>query len=415
APPFARAMQPAPSHLPMQRGRAKETPALFTPTVEFGRHQVAVIRTRQVVPGPGLPQGLALAPANSNLDVTRHDGRVYLAWRNAPGHVASRHARIHVISSADERHWQHEVTLHRDRDVREPRLLSFGGTLRLFFAELGRDPLAFEPRGTAVWQRGRGEQWHGEPGLRWPGLMPWRTRTVGGQAHLIGYRGGEHLYAFNGEPLSIVWLSSDDGEHWRPAAPAQETVLRGGGSEADFGQLPDGSLRAVVRNEAGDDDGFGSKLCRATPDAPTDWHCRPDPRKFDSPLVFAHDGELYLIARRNLSPSGHYAQASHGPRASQSAANALDYLSRRKRCALWRFTGPGPNVAFILDLPSRGDTCFAGILKGNAPGDFIVYDYSSDLHGPDLSWYAAQKAPSHIYRHTLRFSRRPTPTPVAQR
>jgi hypothetical protein len=65
-------------------------------------------------------------------------------------------------------------------------------------------------------------------------------------------------------------------------------------------------------------------------------------------------------------------------------------------------------LAFVLDLPSRGDTCFASALPGVRPDEVVIYDYSSDVHGPDLPWAAGQRRDTYVYRHVLRFSRQET-------
>ena len=60
----------------------------------------------------------------------------------------------------------------------------------------------------------------------------------------------------------------------------------------------------------------------------------------------------------------------------------------------------------MLDLPSRGDTCFPAVLEGDAPNERVVYNYSSPIDGPDLPWYLGQRGPTLIYRHVLRFEPR---------
>jgi len=49
-----------------------------TPPAEPGRHAVTVADTRQVIPGPGLPAASPPENSNNNLDVVRHEGRVWL-------------------------------------------------------------------------------------------------------------------------------------------------------------------------------------------------------------------------------------------------------------------------------------------------------------------------------------------------
>ena len=60
-----------------------------------------------------------------------------------------------------------------------------------------------------------------------------------------------------------------------------------------------------------------------------------------------------------------------------------------------------------VQLPSAGgDTCFASVIEGERPDELVVYNYSSDVEGPDLPWNEGQVAPTYIYRHVLRFAPR---------
>ncbi|MBW2316438.1 MAG: hypothetical protein JRH10_19920 [Deltaproteobacteria bacterium] len=391
-------------------------PEEATPPAEPGRHTVQVVETRPIVPGPGLPDGLALGASNNNLDAVRHgDGFVYLAFRTAPHHFANTETRIVVVRSRDELSWELDHEFALGHDLREPRLLSHGDRLVLFVSKLGSDPLAFEPAGMVRAVRETG---------RWSELAPfgaertigWRARTIEGTPALIAYQGGGTAYGAEETRMRIDLFRSDDGLDWRPWDPEHGPLYEGGGGEADFARSADGDYFGTVRVESGDDRGFGSRVCRAPAAHPARWRCRPDPRKYDSPFVFAHDGEVYLLGRRNLRGDGRVDQGV-GPSSGRLqilrvAWNHLNYSLARKRCALWRFVpdpeaddGVGLRLAFVLDLPSRGDTCFAAVLSGRRPEERIVYDYSNPLDGPDPRWIEGQRGETRIHRHVLRFRR----------
>jgi hypothetical protein len=121
--------------------------------------------------------------------------------------------------------------------------------------------------------------------------------------------------------------------------------------------------------------------------------------------VFVHDGEVYFFARRNLANDGRY-DLGHGSGLLRWVRNELAYLTQAKRCSLWRYDQKTGSVGFVLDLPSRGDTCFASVLPGDAPDRLVVYDYSSDIAGPELPWTAGQRRPTFIYRHVLELAPR---------
>ncbi|MEZ4247844.1 MAG: hypothetical protein R3B99_06365 [Polyangiales bacterium] len=383
----------------------------YEPSSEPGRHTVTIESSRAVVPSAGLPAETVPDVSNNNVDVVRHDGRVYLAWRTGPYHFASADVVMHVVSSEDEITWTHETTIDLDTDVREPRFLSLDGKLFLYFAVLGTNRYAFEPMGIRRIERVGGTWGEHEAVDGMTGYVVWRTKVERGTAYMTSYLGGEHIYLFDGEPLFVELRTTTDGLTWTPlspsSAPAQSWIYTGGGSETDFAIADDGSLFGVIRNEAGDESGWGSLVCRAPAGDLAAWSCRHDPRKYDSPLMFWHDGEAYLIARRNVSPTGHYDLGMpRGGADSTTILYQLDYVDRPKRCALWRYVQDEDRMAWILDLPSKGDTCFPARIAGEREDEVIVYDYSSDPEGPDLAWHDGQEGPTQLYRHVLRFTPR---------
>jgi hypothetical protein len=381
---------------------ASEHPEAAAPAVELGKHRVRVSDTRRIVPSVGLAPAFQVQTANNNLDVVRHGGRVYLAWRSAPSHFASPQTVMHVASSDDELNWRFEKTYSLDRDLREPRFLSLNGKLMLFVSRLGQSAWSFEPQGLSLGELGRDGAWSGLEPVGPPGAIAWRVKPFQGEALMIAYRGGEHLYSFDGGSMSVELWRTSDGRSFRPFSAAGAAVSHGGGSETDFALGADGSLFAVVRNEEGDSSGWGSKLCRARADSLGQWTCKTDPRKYDSPLVFEHDGEVYLVGRRNVTESGAY-DLGQGSGLMRTVRNELSYITAAKRCALWRWVPGEDRLAFVLDLPSRGDTCFPSAISGDTPNQVVLYDYSSDIAGPDLPWSAGQRRPTYVYRHVLTF------------
>ena len=220
-----------------------------------------------------------------------------------------------------------------------------------------------------------------------------------GEATLIGYTGGEAIYDTDGLPaIEVKWMTSPDGLRWEGP-----TVWTGGGSETDFAFEESGRLVAVIRNEAGDAEGFGSLICRADPSALHEWECAHDPRKYDSPLVFEHGGGIWLIGRRNLTDDGRFDLGREDLDHDEAfIAYSFAYWNEPKRCSLWRVDGDTLTVSWVLDLPSRGDTCFASILPAG-PDSVDVYNYSSDPDGPDLTWIEGQGGETKIYRQRLTF------------
>jgi hypothetical protein len=384
---------------------AEEHPTPAAPDVEPGRHRVSIASTRRIVPSAGLSPELEVQTANNNLDVVRHEGRVYLAWRTAPSHFPGNQTVVNVASSDDEQTWRFEARFHAGTDLREPRLLSLHGRLFLYVSRLGSNPFIFEPHGVSTSERTPDGRWSALEPVGPEGAIAWRVKPFEGEAVMVAYRGGEHLYTFDGSALTVELWRTADGRHFRAFRGDESVVVRGGGSETDFVLDARGDLFALVRNEAGDASGWGSKLCHAPARDLLAWSCTTDPRKYDSPLVFEHDGEIYAVARRNLTESGDYDRRS-GSGAVRTIRNELAYITTAKRCALWRWVKSEDRMAFVMDLPSRGDTCFPSKIDDPATNHVVVYDYSSDVDGPELPWSAGQRRDTYVYRHELVFERR---------
>lgn len=362
----------------------------------------------RVVPDGTLPVVQQLL-ANNNLDIVQHDGRLFFAWRTAPEHFASPLVQMHVMSRAPGEDWEFEATFDYDTDLREPRFLSYRGELTLFFATLGDNSAEFVP-GQARWTRRQGlGEWSEPQPFREEGFIPWRTKVVDGAPYMLGYQGGENIYEFGSDeppdPVEVYFLTTNDGINWTGVDPAQPVVHVGGGSETDIGILADGTIIGVMRNELGDEQGFGSKICRSHLDTPAVWECEADPRKYDSPLVFVFDERVFLIARRNVTSTGWYdlGRTDLSPR-EQYFEYQTTYWAQPKRCSLWEVDTETLEVSRLLDLPSAGDTCFPGMVPYGTEDAFLIYNYSSDLTGDlDISWLQGQTSPTNIYSHLLRF------------
>jgi len=360
----------------------------------------------QVVPGDGLPPEVVVQPSANNLDVVRHGDAWFFAFRTAPNHFASAETVMYVLRSEDRLSWELEHTLFMETDLREPRFLSVDDELHLYFAKLGTSSTAFEPGGALVTTRSADGNWSDAVDLfgAEDTFIPWRTRWLGDRAMMVGYRGGADVYEFTEgsyPAIEVSWLASVDGAAWDDWVPGSNPVLVGGGSETDLAFTPEGAVIAVVRNEAGDEDGWGSKICRGEPESLGDWTCNTDPRKFDSPLVFSHDRRIWLVGRRNFTDTGAYdleqRELDHN---SQTLAYQAAYWGQPKRCSLWEVDPETLTVAFVLDLAGRGDTCFASILPVGEDR-FEVWNYSSPLDGADVSWIEGQTGHTYIYKQTL--------------
>lgn len=367
---------------------------------------VAISDVQKVVPNPAFPPEVTTQPANNNLDVIEFEGRLYLSFRTAPSHFASDAVEMYIVSTTDQKTWDFETKIALKSDVREPRFFAWKGKLSMYFAKLGTDPDAFEPGSTWVVRYNKKGDWTAPKELYTDGFIPWRIKIFDDKPVMIGYTGGENIYKFTGEKLKVYLRTTTDGINWIPLNPEKPVVLEGGSSETDIAFGGDGALYAVARNEAGDEDGFGSKICRAPKDDWTNWTCQTDKKKYDSPLLFSYKGEVYLVGRRNVSDTGNYDLELNDQdltHAQKLAKYQLDYWSKPKRCSIWLVRRETLTVELIKDLPSKGDTCFPSIIE-RENGSFQLFNYSSDIDGEDRIWLSGQTNPTFIYSMMLQLT-----------
>ena len=357
---------------------------------------------RSVVPGPAATHGLTVLAANNNLDVCEHNGRRYLAWRTAPNHFASADARLNVVSSGDSgATWHYETTVALSRDVREPRFLSWNGRMFLYFFTLGTVWYRFEPDRVHVVELTSGGWTDPEP-ISEPGVVEWRPRVLNGVPVMSVYLGADTTYSTHPEPTRVELWTTDDGRAWRPLDP-DSPVAHIGGTETDIVEAPGGGWVAVTRMEG--PHGWGSDICRADRPGPRDWRTRRYPNKLDSPLMFRHEDDVLLIARRQVTSGGRYDLGWQRPEPSQrTRVYQLIYWATPKRTALWHVDPDTLELTWLTDLPGRGDCCFPALVaKGD--GRFTVYDYSSPLDRPNRPWFFGQRGATMIYEIDLQFER----------
>lgn len=363
---------------------------------------------RQVVPGPGLPAAVTTHASNNNLDIALFEGSLFFAFRTSRTHFAGPDTYMHILRSDDPEHfgnWVHETTIALARDVREPRFFVHDGRLFFYYAVLGTELVSFEPGGVEGMVRGPDGRWSDARTVFDDGTIAWRTKRRDGRVYMTAYRGGENLYQARdrGEVLEVLFLTTDDGWTWRGVDPDRPVVLRGGVSETEVEFGHDGFLYTVSRNEAGDETGFGSRLCRAAQADPANWQCNPhsDPHKYDSPLLFRYREYIYLVARYN--PAGPFDTEPGRPATlARWWRNTWDYSATPKRTALYGYDTTGMRILPLSLFPSNGDTAFASA-EWLDERRLLIFNYSSDPEAPDMAWIEGQFAGANIYAAVLEF------------
>ena len=371
-------------------------------------YEMKVSEHRWVVPSDTLPKRVEPDTANNNLDIQFHGERLFFAWRSAPTHFASEDVRMIIVSSPDEgQSWDFEYEIHMGADMREPRLLSFGGELTLYYFEAGVELINFAP--VRLWRTkrlGPGEWSEPEIAVDQP-EVPWDMKVRNGRAYLTSYM-GNHYDVTADSAVEIYFKVSDDGLNFEKI-DEKDYVFKGGSSEAAFEFDEDGNLWAVLRNEDGDETGFGSLLCTAASENLSDWQCpdKSDPERYDSPEMFRHGEDIYLVARRDVD--GPYDQGlDELDFEEQKSKYLFDYSLRPKRSAIYKIDREEKKVVHLQDIPGCGDTAFPSIRR-TGPHSFLLANYTSPLDDCDINWMHGQSSSrgTQIYFIEIEFKVKP--------
>ena len=153
---------------------------------------------------------------------------------------------------------------------------------------------------------------------------------------------------------------------------------------------------------------FGSVVCVAGPDDYARWDCpnESDPNRYDSPHLFRHGDEIYVIARRDID--GPFDLGRDDLTFEQRKGFYLvEYSLRPKRTALYRLDQAERRLVHLRDLPGFGDTAFPSVRRVG-PHEFLVANYTSPVGGdvdPNIAWIRGQahERGTHVYLLRLRF------------
>lgn len=421
--------------------------------------------------------------SNNNLSIAYHDGRLYFAFRSAthhhpkppmwvwgkPGYEKWEDARsrLYVLSAPvtrdNLRNWEKtahnlrwslefEVTklsgLDANDDYREPLFLELNGHLHFYFGHVLGRPMQSKVLGVYHTERNGQGVWSKPAAMTKSGEMHWdvATRREGDRdaAYMTSYLG--NAYDTSGkEPSFRVYLRrSTDGVRWTTVGE-KGYVANGGVSEAALAFLPKtGELWSMLREEDGDQRGWGSLVAVASKDALGDWEMprMADPRRYDSPRMFVEGDEIYLVARQNLIPrkDGSLDEATNSPfdlaflgrafdegeklrdanlkkiRDGKASFNSMNFFNpgftfqyvkayhfeQVKRTALYRIDMKTRMPVLVAQLPSAGDTAFPSVVPlGN--GEYLVANYSSPFEEKKWTWNDGQNNATGIYGVVVRF------------
>jgi hypothetical protein len=306
---------------------------------------------------------------NSNTDMIRWRDRFYLVHASSPYHFATEKCRLVIRSSGDARSWEKlsEVNIPGE-DIRDPKFAVIGG--RLFLYVLKSTRFIAEPYRTALRTSADGRTWTPLVDIDPEGWLFWRPKTRDGRTWYVPAYWHEHGKS--------ILLESTDGVRW-----SQVSVIHEGdwNDETDIEFLPDGRMIATARLEGSDrwlGDENASTLIALAPPPYTGWKStKSHVTRLDGPALFSYNGNTYAVGRHNPDRTGFFTY--------------FGSILARKRTALYRVLGD--RLVYLSDLPSAGDTSYAGVVLHD--GHAYISYYTSDT-ARDYPWIIGMLARSDI-------------------
>ena len=340
-----------------------------------------------------LPPECILQRSNNNLDLVKFKDRYYLVFRTAPTHFASTKSMMYVVSSTDLDNWKYETVIAPGRDLREPKFAVYHDTLNLYFFTGGKSLFHFEPHELLVCRTVGGGFWTSMQSVNLDGFVPWRVRERKDTLYLSAYY-GKGLYN-TGHKSNLRLFYSTDAMKWQPISVNPQVDIFSA-EEGEFIFDKSGNLFATVRLE-----GTGALICSADGTCLYNWKKVRLKTKFDSALMFTHNDDIYLISRRSLDGDIDKLK-NRTSETKRRARNLIRYSITKKVTALYKLNKNELSVTHIMDFPSTGDTAFPGISQLDE-NNYVLMNYSSDIHGRKKSWIDGQFGKTYIYWTKLHF------------
>lgn len=306
---------------------------------------------------------------NSNTDLVFYRDRFYLIHASSPWHFGSERCVLVLWRSPDARAWE-RVTEMRfpGQDIRDPKFAVMGD--RLFLYVLKNADFAAEPYATAVCSTTDGSTWTSLTDVTPEGWLFWSPKSRDGKTWYVPAYWRDHGKS--------ILLRSTDGVKW-----TQVSVIHEGdrNDETAIEFLPDGRLLATARLEM-DDSFFGhpnacTLIATASPPYDTWKSTTCDVTRLDGPCLFSYGGALYAVGRRNPDPRGFL--------------NYYGSILGRKRTSLYRVQED--RLIWLSDLPSAGDTAYAGAVRRGE--DLFISYYTSPIDR-DYPWILGMLSASDI-------------------
>jgi hypothetical protein len=338
-----------------------------------GLRTLASLRRNRAFVNPGLEMetwdAVADGAHNSNTDLIHFNGSFYLAHQTSPWHFGSEDSRLIVRRSADARKWEKVAEFQAPgEELRDPKFAIIGD--RLFLYALRNR--AWEPSPyTTVYTTSRdGASWGPLVDIRPEGWLFWSPETVDSSTWYVSAYWREHGRS--------ILLKSSDGVNWSKVSEIYEGERN---DETAIKFLPEGRMIAALRLEGSGrvrGDAQASTMIAVASPPYEEWsRAKSRVTRLDGPCLFSYGDQVFAAGRY---------QADRLPGLSEQGS-----AFSRKRTSLFLVREDG--LTYLSDLPSSGDTSYAGAV---VQGDVAYVSYYTSPIDRDYPWLIGMLSPTDI-------------------
>lgn len=306
---------------------------------------------------------------NSNTDMIFYNNAFYIIYASSPFHFASEECKLLLKKSQDGKNWTLVETFFiPGEDIRDPKFAVIND--QFFIYVLKNTDFTAEPYSTAYTSSIDGENWSDIQDIEPEGWLFWRPKTRDNQVWYCPAYWYEH-----GES---ILLQSTDGINWEKVSQIYSGERN---DETAIEFLLDGRMIATARLEVSDDlfgDENASTLIAVANYPYKEWNYNKSyVTRLDGPCLFSYQDQIYAVGRRNPE--------------SPAFLNNFGSILGTKRTSLFKVKED--QLIYISDLPSAGDTSYAGCVIQDK-WIYICY-YTSDIKR-DYPWIIGMLGASDI-------------------
>jgi hypothetical protein len=307
---------------------------------------------------------------NAFTDLTFWRDQFWLVYTASPWHLASKRSQLVLLRSSDAQSWQEAARFDGyGEDIRDPKLAVIQDQLTLI-ALLNKtiDP---QPYTSIVTHSPDGTQWSAFEQITPTDWLLGKPKSID---QINWYTPAHRL-----DSHQVVLLKSQNGLQWEQMAAI---CTEAGADETALEFLPDGNLIAVTRIEGqgslfGSDDA-GTSIA-ISDRSYTTWKktAFSTITRLDGPNLFTLGGEIYAVGR-------------YQPKIGKRLRKQGSILSP-KRTSLFHMDSRG--LTYLIDLPSSGDTAYAGAAIHK---DEVYISYYTNKPNKDHIWLLGMMLPTQV-------------------